>query len=457
MKSPRDKRKRLLSAAAYAALCGLALAAAALAADRTDPLFGSNGVAAIPAPTEARRLRVDPVVMDLAPDGAGGMVAALGDFSGHSTYIGAARLRADGSLDPSFGEKGFAEAVGLRDGVVIGLGNSQGQAVAVQPDGKVVLVGYQAGGFSPRIKAAPVLVRFGTDGTLDKSFGASGKVAPRPSQAKDEALHAIAIESIGRIVAVGAKREHLAGKPAALVIAYRADGSIDSSFGHGGRLLFPARGGDKEYTGFKAVRVLPSGKLLVSGYRQGRLFFVRLISDGRLDRSFGGGDGEVTIDVGDNRGCVGDCGLASPFVIQPGGRILAAANLSLGSFALVRLSPDGRLDRSFGHGGIFRSRRSFFRANDLALDGRGRLLVAGIGEKAVSRRDVRIVFTTLRFEPNGQLDRSFGHGGNEALPAGESSAALAALTQPSGRVVVAGGAQYPGGGHRLLLTRYLDH
>ena len=176
-------------------------------------------------------------------------------------------------------------------------------------------------------------------------------MAPPPSQAGDEALHAVAIERNGRIVTVGAKREHLAGRPAALVIAYRADGSVDGRFGHGGRLLFPARRGAKEYTGFKAVQVLRSGKLLLAGYRQGRLFLVRLTSIGSVDRSFGGGDGEVTIDVGDNSGCVGDCGLASPFVIQPGGAILAAANLSLGSFDLVRLSPDGRLDRGFGHGG----------------------------------------------------------------------------------------------------------
>lgn len=441
-------------AAACAVLLALLLAAVVAAADRTDRSFGAAGVASLPIPPEAQKLLVAPIILDLAADPNGGMVAALGDNSGHSQYIGAARLRPDGSLDPSFGVGGFAEAVGVRKGVVTGLRASQAQAVAVQPDGKVVVAGYRTAS-SSGLKSAPILVRFRSDGTLDKSFGEGGSVWPLPAQARDEALHAVAIQPGGRIVAVGGKREHLEGEPSALVIGYRADGSVDRSFGHGGRLLFAARRGEKEYTGFRAVKALPSGKLLVSGYRQGSLFLVRLTSAGRLDRSFGGGDGEVMIDIGESVGCVKDCGLASPLAVGPGGGIVAAATRSFGSFVLVRLSPNGQLDPRFGGGGIVRS-PSLIRANDLALDGRGHILVAGIGEKDVSRLDIRSVFTTLCFRTDGRLDRSFGRNGAKVLAPREASAAFAALTQPSGRVVVAGGAQYPGGRHRLILTRYLD-
>jgi uncharacterized delta-60 repeat protein len=443
------KRAALL-ATALALLLGLGVA---LGANRTDRSFGENGVARVGLPPEAQRLGAGPVILDLADAGRGKMVAALGDFSGSSTYIGAARFRPDGSLDATFGDGGFAEAVGLRDGVITGLKTGQGQAVALQPDGKVLLAGYQAG-FSSRTKAAPALVRFLPNGELDKSFGDDGKVVPTPKQARDEALHGVAVQAEGRIVAVGGKREHLPGQPAGLVIAYRPDGSVDRGFGRGGRLLFPARRGDKQYTGFRDVVALAGGKLLLSGYSQGRLLLVRLTATGRPDPSFGG-DGRVLVGIGDSSGCLRDCGLASPVALGPGREITVAANLPLGRSVLVRLRPGGALDRGFGRGGIFRIRKEFFLVQGIAIDARGHLVVAGIGERTVGGHPA-IVFATMRFRSGGSLDRGFGAGGTQSLPVGEASAALTAVAQPNGRVVVAGGTQFPNGSHRLVLTRYLS-
>lgn len=431
----------------------LTVCAAALAADRTDPSFASKGVATVPLPEVARKLRAAVVVEGLAAAGGGRIAVALGDFSGNQTYIAAARFLPNGRPDPGFGDAGFAEAVGLREGVVTGLRYSQAQAVAVQKDGKVVLAGYSAPGFGLG-KVAPVLVRFRADGSLDPSFGDAGVVAPSTKGAGDEALHAVAILRGGRIVGVGGKHEQH-GRPGAVVIGYRPNGRIDRSFGRNGRLLFSARRGRNLYTGFKAVRALPSGKLLVAGYRQGRLFVVRLTPSGRLDRGFGRG-GAVSLGIGANRGCVGDCGLATPIAIQPDSRILIAAGLTSDYSVLVRLRSGGALDRRFGRDGRARTGKRYFLVQGLAVDRRGRPLLAGLGERAISPREVSIVFAVYRFSRRGHLDRRFGHGGIQKLAIGESSAALAALAQPSGRIVAAGGAQFSGGGHRLLLTRYLD-
>lgn len=427
---------------------------AALAADRTDSSFGEGGVVQVPPPPGARQLGVGPVVFDLAQDRDGRLVAALSDYTGEGGYIAAARFLADGRLDTRFGTGGFAEAVGVRDGVVTGLASGEAQAVAIQPDGKVVLAGYQLG----RDRAAPVLVRFREDGSLDRSFGDDGTVAPRPRGVGDETLHAVLVLPGGRIVAVGGKHEHQGGPPAGLVVAYRPDGSVDRRFGKGGRLLVPAPEGRKEYTGFKAVRRAPGGKLLVAGYSRGRLIVLRLNPTGALDRSFGG-DGKAIVDIGENSGCVGDCDLKTSLAVQPGNRILVAADRALAAPKLLRLRGDGTLDRSFGRSGVVSFANRLFKAKDLALDGDGRILVAGIGERFFSRRDVRIVFKALRYLPGGKIDRGFGRGGSQTLPVGEASAAFAVLAQRSGRVVVGGGAQLPGGHavrHRLLLTRYLS-
>lgn len=453
MTGPRQRIARPgLAALVLAFAVALLVVAAAVAGDRTDSSFGENGVVRLPPPPEARALGVGPVVFDLAQDGEGRIVAALSDYTGQGGYIAAARFRPDGALDTGFGDGGFAEAVGVDDGVVTGLVSGEAQGIAVQSDGKIVVAGYQLG----RDKAAPALVRFRDDGSLDPAFGEGGTVAPRPRGVGDEALHAVVVQPGGRIVAVGGKHEHQGGPPAGLVVAYRPDGSVDRGFGQGGRLLFPAPEGRKEYTGFKAVRRAPGGKLLVAGYSRGRLIVVRLTATGALDRSFGG-DGRVVLDIGENRGCVGDCDLKTSLAVQPGNRILVAADRALEAPKLVRLRGDGSLDRSFGRGGFVPLAGRLFKAKDLALDRHGRIVVAGIGERFRSRRDVTIVFKVLRLLPGGSLDRSFGRAGAQTLPIGEASAAFAALTQASGRVVVGGGAQLAGGRNRnrLLLTRYL--
>jgi uncharacterized delta-60 repeat protein len=443
--------------AVIALALGVALSGAvmAFAADLTDSSFGEGGTVQLPPPPGARQLGVGPVVFDLAQDRRGRIVAALSDYTGEGGYFAAARFLPDGGLDTAFGANGFAEAVGVRDGVVTGVASGEAQGVAVQADGKIVVAGYQLS----RDRAAPALVRFRDDGSLDPSFGDEGTVAPRPRAAGDEALHDVVVLPGGRIVAVGGKHERQGGPPAGLVVAYRPDGSVDRGFGKRGRLLFRAPEGRKEYTGFKAVRRAPGGKLLVAGYSRGRLIVARLTAAGVLDRGFGG-DGKVVLGIGENTGCVGDCDLKTSLTVQPGNRILVAADRALLAPKLVRLRGNGTLDRSFGRSGVVSFARRLFKAKDLALDGRGRILVAGIGERFFSRRDVRIVFKTVRHLPDGKIDRGFGRGGAQTLPVGEASAAFAALTQASGRVVVGGGAQLADGGraarNRLLLTRYSD-
>lgn len=437
---------RILVAMASAAV--LATVAYAGGANRLDPAFGTKGISRIPVPSQALVGGRGPVIGDLAPAPGGKMVASLSDFTGGG-YFGAARLRADGSPDPSFGTDGLAEAR-----FDPSRGEVQAQGVAEQRNGRTVVVGFQS---TVVRQAGPVLARFRSDGSLDPSFGRGGKVVSKPVFGDGEVLHGVAVEAGGRIVAVGARNEGGGGEAAGLVVAYRPDGSIDRSFAQNGRLLFPAGNGGGRYTGLRDVKTIPGGKLLVSGYLSGRLFVARITADGRLDRGFGSGDGKVLIGLGDKSGCVRDCGLESPFASLPGGRTLVGADRPLASPVVMRLRADGSLDPGFGRAGRLPLRR-LSQLEDLAVQGNGRILTVGIREGVDSERKITLAFSAIRLLSNGAIDRGFGHRGSQTLELGNASAGFAALTQPTGRVVAAGGVQLSPDppSYDLLLTRYRE-
>jgi uncharacterized delta-60 repeat protein len=115
-----------------------------------------------------------------------------------------------------------------------------------------------------------------------------------------EALHAVAVAPDGRIIVAGATEEEGVGKsgrhPAGFVAAYEPDGTLDTGFGESGRVDFFGKheGPGNQYTGLKAIQVMPDGRILVAGFRQDELFLARLMPNGQPDPTFGGGDGEVT-------------------------------------------------------------------------------------------------------------------------------------------------------------------
>ncbi len=442
---------------------GVVGAAVATAADRTDPSFGSGGVAQVPPSAETQGRTVG--VTGLALLDGGRLAAAVGGIEG-SRYFAVARLGESGALDASFGLGGFTERLQIRRPGFAWEGlRTQAQQLTVEPDGEIVAAGYQVNGSGG---TAPLLVRFRADGSRDPSFGRGGVVAPKPGPEVANplepfrgggVLHDVAIQPGGRIVAVGAQNENGGGRPAGMVIAYRPDGSVDRGFGRRGRLVFPARGRDL-YTALTSVEVLPNRKVLVAGYFQGRVVLMRLTAAGRIDRGFGGGDGTVLLGGTHFVLCCGPALLAA----QPDGRILLGGegfHTGGATILLARLRPSGKLDRSFGKRGFAWQRVSprtagYFVPTDIVLQGR-RIVVPGLQIRADNRRREFSVFTVLRYTTGGRLDRSFGDGGAAQLFHEGGSMAGAAVTQGSGRVVVGGGVEgrvdmppEPA----LLLTRY---
>lgn len=438
----------------------LGAACAAQAADRTDRSFGGDGFVKDWVGPVVDPGPLGPNIWDLAED-RGGFVGSLADLSAEQEYFGAVRYRRNGSIDRRFGRRGFTRPIGRK----YSSGRAQAQGIAVQRDGRIVVVGWR----HPEGHAAPLLVRYRRDGSFDRSFGLRGVVTQKLDNFRPgEILHDVAIEPNGRIVAVGARGEHgfglSSGHPAGLVVAYRPDGRVDRSFGEGGRELFPAPGGHGEYTGLKSIEVLGDGRLLVAGYHFGSLFVARLLPDGRLDRSFGGGDGKLVTfanPYGRGDACPGICWSAAPFVLRPDGRILVIAATWPDLPVLLRLTADGEVDRSFGRRGWVRvfPKGHYFQPFDLALQGR-RIVVSGFDEWYDGKGNGGLAFMVLRYLGDGRIDHSFGRRGLVVRHEGPFSGAYAILNQGF-RVVVAGGGEdareesdkwYSS---FLLLTRYL--
>jgi len=471
---------------------------AALAADPTDKSFGTDGITQIEAREPGPFINDEEVggIVDLERAQDGRLLAAVYGIAKGGHYFAAARFDENGSIDTSFGEAGFSQRVKFSRGHEENeQGFLQGEALAQAPNGDIILGGY----FDDEGAYAPALARFTPDGLLEKSFGVGGKVTPRPSyngkrltvgEEGGESLNDVAVEPDGTIVGVGELvvpsgryySPRAPKQPAAVVLAYRPDGSIDRAFGNKGRFEVKAPRGSLT-TAFSQVKALPSGKLLVSGYVRQQLVIYRLTPNGKIDRSFGGGDGNVSVG---RRGTEYDEGFdRAPFAVAPGGRIVVAGagEIKVKGYeeafdVLVRLLPDGRLDPSF-RDSIFIGRAPMdadepyprkhvptyaFDIQGLAVDGQGRTVLTGTELAPYTRGQKEAdyeYFAARRFLPRGRLDRHFGRSGVWATnPPGSQSEARAAVTERDGKVVAGGWIQIERGGGNgpgntaMLLTRY---
>lgn len=296
-----------------------------------------------------------------------------------------------GSLDTTFGTGGITRQP-------IGQAEDYGYAAALQRDGKIILVGSVKG---PNYEDFGV-VRFTRDGKLDTSFGTGGKVVIDFAGDRETA-RAVAVQpEDGKIVVAGGSTVPGDGERFAL-LRLNADGSVDTSFGSGGKLTtaFPGSDGDRA----NALVIQKDGKIVVGGQASfststsGVDFaLARYLPSGALDTGFGTG-GRVTTPVSSNAGSDKIFGLA-----LQGDRIVAAGG---DVFQLTRYTAAGELDSSFGSGGkvekVFPSSSG---ATSVVVDAQNRLVVGG---------QEMMNTAVVRLNENGALDSSFGTGGKTVL------------------------------------------
>jgi uncharacterized delta-60 repeat protein len=228
---------------------------------------------------------------------------------------------------------------------------------------------------------------------------------------------------------------------------YMPDGRLDASFGAGGKVVTDfggkAPGGVYDEAAVaKAIAVQADGKIIAAGRSSQDFALARYRPDGRLDGSFGAG-GKVVAKVGSD-----DVDEAVAVALQADGKIVVAGSTSPRNQAwvVVRLTPRGRLDRSFGSGGIASPGGGGF-SSAVAILRDGSMVVGGM--RFVPDREPWAP-ALIRYTRNGHPDPTFGKGG---LVRTAGNGLSAVVIQDDGKIVVAGEA-VTRGHDDFLLVRY---
>jgi len=374
--------------------------------------------------------------ISVARAGAGLSVLALlvAATVGPPAAVGAAR--ATGELDPTFGDNGVVVTTfpDLPAGA---------SGIAVQGGHSFVAVG---GGLAENAPDF-LLARYRGDGTLDPHFGSGGRVVtPLPAATGADGAEAVAIQPDRRIVAVGTAGLGHGDDIGFVVVRYLPDGALDKSFGVNGIAITPV--GPAGVAGGSGVVVQPDGKIVVVGGanddNQNALFAAaRYLPNGTLDASFGNG-GTVLVLIPGGDAAANAVALQSDGRIVLAGTAIGPGFVGQ-QFAVVRLTSDGQPDSTFGNNGIVVAQNVFSQgkggAEDVVIGRDGRILAAGLGETEAGKG----AFGLMRFLSDGSLDTTFGAGNGMVVTefAGGESGARSVLLRPDGRIVAAGAAGFP--------------
>ncbi len=301
------------------------------------------------------------------------------------------------------GTTGFPDKTFSGDGRVLTnvAGDDDGQAVAVQANGKIVVVGSSSGGTDIAV------VRYDTDGTLDTTFGGGDGIVVTDVNG-DDAAFSVAIQNDQKIL-VGGTTD---GFGSAILVRYDTSGTPDATFGGGDGIATTAIGlgavfFDLAIQGDGAI--VAAGAATLDGVK-GLALVARYDSSGVLDTTnFASPNGYVTTNLGAGGGQIMGVALQADGKIVGGG---SSYSTSSSNVALLRYTTAGVLDATFGGGDgkvTTDVGSGYDSGNDVAIDGDGNIVVGALG----GNKDA-----FLRYDDTGTLDPTFG-GGDGIAPVGK--------------------------------------
>lgn len=321
----------------------------------------------------------------------------------------AVRYNANGSPDNSYGASSIAAAFSGQ--------NSEAARGVLQSDGKLVVAGgLYTGGYSD-----VALARFNVDGTMDNSFGTGGKVVVLVT-GNNDAAQALAIQPDGKIVVAGHSsgdcftdcmgRQFC--RPLVTLLRLHPNGSTDSSFGQNGRVVFGLGSFNSGIA--SSILIQPDGKIIALGQVQ-KYFcgpcsagttnawgfsITRYLPDGSPDNGFGlNGQVMDTLELQN----------LSAALLQPDGRIVITASNFQGGFLTRRYNNDGSLDPAFTQSAITTGS-----INDMLLLPDGKLALGGSAYINNQRN-----FLIVQLKNNGAFDSSFNGTGRLYIRVGVPS------------------------------------
>jgi len=333
-----------------------------------DPSFGSNGVFTNTAFASVGGMAVQ-------PDGKIVVVGSTSVRGSTNSNLAVTRLLPDGSPDASFGAAGVYKLVTSQ------IDSSKGHAVALQSDGKIVIVGFA--GIDRNLFSALdydiLIIRLNQDGTADHSFSSTGfatfaSVGQGGFKNAVDRGFAVAIQTDGRILVGGTSdtdRSNYSATFQALILRLHADGSKDTSFGQGGTRAFVVSGSTEKLNTINSIAVAKDGSIVVA-IPNG---VARFTANGTADSSF--------------VSALSGIGVDSHVSLDGEGRIIVGTTKKI-----YRLLPAGGLDTTFGTGG---TKSTLIDGLRVWVQPDGRLLFGGQNS-----------FSVQRFLDNGAEDVTFG-------------------------------------------------
>jgi len=342
-----------------------------------DLSFGNKGVASVHG--------LNGPALKVVATADGGMVGVGYTLAGDSPDVAVFRLDASGQVVQSFGQNGVVQFHNP--------GPDLGTDILVQPDGKIVLIGFTA----PTESTSDIFVRrLLPNGASDTGFGVGGEAVVNVSDS-DQAS-AVALQPDGKIVVVGGTDLNNEG----LVLRFNQDGTADQSFGTRGVVTLNPKGFTEAYD----VAVQSDGKIDVAGYTAspepgvpGDAVVFRLQANGLADASFNGNGRVIFANDGDDIGYT--------LGIEPDNSIVVSAfqpqeNGEVTDSFLNRVTSNGALDPTFGTRGAVRvhNTEATFELG-LSIQSDGKIVVAG---RRGGFNIVNSIGTIDRFNLNGTFD-----------------------------------------------------
>ena len=303
---------------------------------------------------------------------ANGKILVAGQSMHQSSYglysdFALVRYNTNGTLDNTFGSGGKVTTD-------IDSANDYGNAVVIQPNGKIIVAGQSVThnwDFS--------LVRYDTTGAVDSTFGINGKVTYdfHPGGYAYDYAYSVALQTNGKILVAGTNSDTISYLA---LLRYNSNGTLDNTFGTAGKVCTTFGGSG---AGGSVVAVQSDKKILVAGSSNAGTYpafgLVRFDTVGNLDNTFGTG-GKVTTQIGPAGAT------AEAMAIQTDGKIILAGYSYrynyLDDFTVVRYNSNGTLDNTFGTAGIaindFLNNYTDDGIYGVTLQGDGKIVAAGI-------------------------------------------------------------------------------
>jgi len=347
--------------------------------------------------------------------------------------------------------------------------NSNGQAVAIQADGNIVVAGI-IGGSPGDFGVARFLANGGLDTTFNGSGAQPGTIKFAIGSSALSQAQAVAMQADGKIVVAGTEFSGLF-VPSFAVARLDTNGTLDSGFNSGGTQSVSFGSGSSLA---RAVAVQSDGKIVLAGVGAAGFAVARLNTNGTLDTTTfnsGGtepGTNSTTVDGMTNDGC-------RSIAIQTDGKIVVAGfagdGSTIGKFGVARFNTDGTLDPTFNAGGTLPGTNSTSvenstafgnSANAVAIQSNGKIVLGGV--VAVSGVNK---FGLAQFNTNGTLDTTFNAGSvtqpgtvSTTIQNSTSASGASVAIQENGKIIIAGSATVSGvsnfGIARFLANGTLD-